>query len=285
MSAPQNVVAVIFDFDDTLTDDSTTQLLASRGIDPARFWGVTMKERVDSGWDPALAYLNYIVENVGTDRQFGSLTNQDLKDFGKGLKFYNGLPGLFRDLREIASEHRISNPVVEFYVISGGLEDVIRGSSIAKHLDGIWGCQFHEEGGQIRAVKNVISFTEKTRFIFEINKGLRSRNKPYAVNEGMDESSRRVPFRHMIYVGDGLTDVPCFSLIQRFGGKAFGVFDPKKVGSPRKAFEKLLTPHRVSSLNAPKYRKTDDLGALLRMAVSSICSEIDMATRTALPTS
>jgi len=83
----------------------------------------------------------------------------------------------------------------------------------------------------------------------------------------------------VIYVGDGLTDVPCFSLIQKAGGTAFGVFDPQKKGSPKKAWEQLVAPHRVSTMNSPRYGPTDDLGALLRAAVKQICIQMDLRTQ------
>src|SRR5947207_410390 len=84
----------------------------------------------------------------------------------------------------------------------------------------------------------------------------------------------------MIYIGDGLTDVPCFSLMEQFGGQAFGVFDPLKGESPKKAWEQLVAPKRVSTMNSPRYRKKDDLGALLRAAVESIWFKLDVGTRT-----
>ena len=123
-----------------------------------------MQQRVKMGWDPALAYLTYLVENSGEGRPFGKLSNATLREFGSTLKFYPGLPGLFNDLRAITKEHSLSNPCIEFFVISGGLEDIILGSKIARHLNGIRGCRFEEgaDGGVIHAVKNVISFTEKT---------------------------------------------------------------------------------------------------------------------------
>jgi haloacid dehalogenase-like hydrolase len=277
MSAPQNVIAVIFDFDDTLTDDSTTKLLESKGIDPREFWQEKMPRLVSDGWDGPLAYLKLLLDNVGHDKRLGNLTNAALREFGKSLSFYPGIPELFTDLTALTEEHRLSRPVVEFYVISGGLEEIIRGSSIAEHFSGIWGCRLAEEGESVRHIKKAITFTEKTRYLFEINKGIadQARAKPYAVNEWIEPGSRRVPFGNMIYLGDGFTDVPCFSLLQNSGGTAIGVFDPRKKDAPKKAWEQLVAPRRVSTMNSPKYRHDDDLGALLRMAVKQICLKMD----------
>ena len=159
-----------------------------------------------------------MLDNVGSGKPLGKLKNSDLRRFGAGLKFYPGVAGLFSSLRKLAAEHTQSNPHIEFYVITSGLEEIVRGSKIAKELKGIWGCQFAEAGGMIAHIKNVVSFTEKTRYLFEINKGLSDeRKKPYAVNEDVSPDARRIPFANMIYVGDGLTDVPCFSLLKNMG--------------------------------------------------------------------
>ncbi len=240
---------------------------------------------VKEGWDPTLAYLHLLLDEVGSEKRLGNLTNEALRKLGETLKFYPGIPGLFTDLQAIVKRHSISNPSIEFYVVSGGLLEIIRGSKIATYLTGIWGCEFATDAdGIVRYPKRVITFTEKTKYIFLINKGLSHKKNvgPYAVNEKMDPEKRRVPFQNMIYVGDGLTDVPCFSLIQNFQGKGFGVFDPNKEGSPKKGWEKLVAPKRVLSLNSPKYRKKDDLGALLRAAVNQICVEFELGTREAL---
>lgn len=213
------VGAVVFDFDDTLTDDSTTALLKSVGIDPAEFWGVKAAKLLEEGWDPTPAYLKLLLDNVGQGKPLGKLSNSALRAFGKTLKFYPGLPGLFKDLRELAREHVLSNPAIEFYIISGGLEEIIRGSCIAPYMSGIWGCKFAEKNGQIAHIKNVVSFTEKTKYLYTINKGLHDTTNPYAVNERRDPGDRRVPFTNMIYLGDGLTDVPCFSLLDHFRRK------------------------------------------------------------------
>ena len=109
-----------------------------------------------------------------------------------------------------------------------------------------------------------------------------ARSKQYSVNELVMPENRRIPFENMIYVGDGLTDVPCFSLIGKSNGKAFGVFDPSKTDSPKKAWEKLVAPKRVSTMNSPRYGEGDDLGALIRVAVSEICSRLDTKSQAAL---
>ena len=284
MSAPQNIVALIFDFDDTLTDDSTTKLIEKYGIDPREFWSASVKQRVTGEWDPTLAYLDLLLEQVGEGKPLGKLTNKDLREFGATLEFYKGLPDLFGSLKELVSEHRISRPSIEFYIISGGLEEIAKGSSIAKHFAGIWGNRFEERDGQIAKVKNVISFTEKTKYLFLINKGFDSqaRTDHYLVNRSVDPQDRRVPFENMIYVGDGLTDVPCFSLIQRCKGKAFGVFDPARKDSPKKAWEQLVAPQRVMTMNSPCFGEKDDLGALIRVAVTGICMDLDVRSQQAV---
>jgi hypothetical protein len=99
------------------------------------------------------------------------------------------------------------------------------------------------------------------------------------VNERIEGVDRRIPFENIIYIGDGLTDVPCFSLVESFHGQAFGVFDPKKQGSPKKAWEQLVAPKRVKTMNSPRYRADDDLGALLRSAVRAMCLRLDTRTR------
>lgn len=284
MSAPQNIIALIFDFDDTLTDDSTTKLLEKYNIDPNKFWNKQVKERVEKEWNPTLAYLDLLLEYVGSRKPLKNLSNNDLKKFGSSLKFYKGIPELFTSLKKIVAEHKVSSPSIEFYIISGGIEEIIKGSKIAKHFDGIWGCGFEERNGTIAKIKNIISFTEKTKYLFYINKGLNEdvRKNQYLVNKFVALNKRRIPFENMIYVGDGLTDIPCFSLIQKSNGRAFGVFNPQRKDSPKKAYEQLVATKRVLTMNSPYYGKTDDLGSLIRAAVREICLSLDLKSQAAL---
>jgi hypothetical protein len=234
-----------------------------------------------AGWDPTLAYTKRLLDYVKRGKALEKLSNAKLREFGRTLRFYPGIPQFFKELQAMAREHTITNPAIEFYVISGGLEEVIRGSPIAKYFTGICGCRFAEENGVIRYLQNAVSFTDKTRYVFEINKGLTmpSRRNPYSVNENVADNDRRIPLNNMIYIGDGLTDVPCFSLIRKNGGHTFGVFEPRREGSPKKAWEKLAAPQRVTTLNAPRFRKTDELGAILRATVRSLFVQMDSRTK------
>jgi phosphoserine phosphatase len=284
MPAPQNIIAVIFDFDDTLTDDSTTKLLLSKGIDTDRFWREEMTALTKEGWDPPLAYLKLMLDYVGEGKPLGNLTNAELRSFGATLDFYPGIPQVFEELEHQVQEHETSRPSIEFYIVSGGLEEIIRGSKIAKHCKGIFGSRFAEEGGRIRHIMNSVTFTEKTKYIFAINKGVEHmiRREPYIVNQKVDHPDRRIPIANMIYIGDGLTDVPCFSVMEQFRGQSFGVFDPRREESPKKAWEQLIAPRRVATMNSPRYGPQDDLGAILRVAVRQICFRLDTRARAPL---
>lgn len=276
-------IAVVFDFDDTLMPDSTTELIREHGIDPDLFWGSTVKDLLLLGYEPALAYLNRLLENVGEKKPLGLMSNEGLRAYGKTLssRFYPGVTGIFKELKD--SVALVSNDInLEFYVVSGGLQDLIEEIPLLKkNFNGVYGCQFgeHPETGVIHQIKRCVTFTEKTRYLFEINKGISAKQvekNKYAVNQDIPLPRRRVPFKNMIYVGDGLTDIPCFSLVKRLGGMAFGVFNPAEERSAKRALLEFLSTDRVISMHAPRYRKADELGALLRAAVSMVANRVHL---------
>lgn len=280
-------LAVIFDFDDTLVPDSTTALLAEHSVDTKAFWGTHVKSLVEEGYDPAMAWLKLLLDQVGAGKPLGQLTKKDLGSFGAGLdsRFYSGIPGVFGDLRDIVGAFEDQD--LEFFIVSGGLEDIMLGSKIVgENFKAVYGCRLAEDPstGELRHVRRAVTFTEKTRYLFEINKGIGSKasaRNPYLVNKKVGTGGRRVPFSNMIYIGDGLTDIPCFSLVQKEGGVAFGVFEPGNEDSAKRAFVELLRPSRVVSMHAPKYGKEDELGSLLRIAVTSMCQRIEVERREA----
>ncbi len=272
------------DFDDTLADDSTTQLLKSKGVNPEEFW-TEHKARVESdGRCPTLDYMQMLLQLAQPEGPLEGLTNGELRKFGGSLKIYDGVLELLKELKGFCAKHPVSKPDVQFFVLSGGLHEIIAGSKIEPILTGYQGCEFGADSeGVISSIKKVVSFTEKTRYLFEINKGiLRKRDKddppnPYSVNDPVDQADRPIPFGNMIYVRDGLTDIPCFSLVTEKGGNRFGIFDPKKKGSSERAYGNLLIPKtRQIPVYLPQFGSDDDLGALLRFAVEERLMHLDL---------
>ena len=276
-----DIMAVVFDFDDTLMPDTTTALLRKHGIKPEGFWPQA-KALIDEGYDQPSAYLRLLLDNVGENKPLGKLTNLALEEFGAALdgEYYRGLPAFFDDLRSDVEKQFKGAIKVEYYIISGGLQSILRGNNIvARYFSGVYGCILGEskETRLVTHIKRSITFTEKTRYLFEINKGVKqeeSDSNPFLVNEDIPPEKRRIPFENIVYVGDGLTDIPCFSTVKHFGGKVLGIFDPTNPENTKRAVEKFLVPTRVMGVYKPEYGPTDQLGSLLRSLVLTRASEI-----------
>ena len=197
----QNTIAVIADCDGTLAPDTTNQLLTSFGVKPEEFWPDEVQPLVRDGWDEHLAYMQKLIELSRRGGPLEGLTKDRLAEIGATLEYYPGIPdGLntLRDEIQATPEFRDAGIRLEYYVISAGIGDMLRASPLAKTAHQIWACDFaYDEDGRLSNLKNVISFTDKTRFIYMVNKGKVGEeylNRQYVVNEPMDPKERPVPF-------------------------------------------------------------------------------------------
>ena len=222
-----NTIAIIADCDGTLAPDTTDQLLTHFSVKPEEFWPNEVQPLVKAGWDEHLAYMQKLIELSRKGGALEGLTANTLREIAAGLEFYPGVPeGLItlRDEIQGTSEFRDVGIRVEFYVISAGIGDMLRASALAEVAHRIWACDFaYDAEGKLSNLKNVISFTDKTRFLYMVNKGKVGEehlNRQYVVNEPMEHEERPVPFENMVYIGDGPTDIPCFSLVTAMGGYA-----------------------------------------------------------------
>ena len=210
-------------------------------------------------------YLNHILTYV-REGIFRDLTNEKLRELGARIELAPGLPEFFDRTREIVkddpySKHDIS---IEHYVVSTGLRPMIEGSRLANAVDGIWACELLPEAAPPRFKEHLGAFgngvlcqvgytidnTSKTRAIFEINKGV-NKNENVEVNTLVPEGERRVPMQNMIYIADGPSDVPSFSLINSKGGKTLGVYAPGRANYESAA--QLQEQGRVNSIAAADY--------------------------------
>jgi len=292
----QNIIACIWDFDKTLIPGyMQTPLFARYGIDEARFWREvnSLAERYRArGYTISgeTAYLNHLLTHVREGPMKG-LSNAILRECGQGIAFYPGLPDFFRTLRDFArarpefAKHDIT---LEHYIVSTGLAEMIRGSRIASCVDGIWGCEFIEnplppgfleqrELGietppEINQIGVIIDNTIKTRAMFEINKGT-NKNPAIEVNAQVRPEDRRIPFQNMIYVADGPSDVPCFSVVKRNGGKTFAVYNPER----RDEFaqnDRLRQVGRIDHYGPADFRSGSSTTQWLQMHVQEMCERI-----------
>jgi hypothetical protein len=284
----QNIIACIWDFDKTLSPDyMQAPIFEMYRVDPKKFWKEVeelpnhyKKDGLDLISTDTL-YLNHILTYTrqGT---FKGLNNVRLRKLGtkfeKIKQFVTNTPEY--EQHEIQLEH---------YIVSTGLRQMILGSKIAPYVDGVWGCEFVENApppGYLDADKKTASEepkilsqiayaldnTTKTRAIFEINKG--SNIIPdIDVNAMIPDADRRVPFQNMIYIADGPSDIPVFSLINRFGGRTFAVYQP---GSSREFSQvnNLQKQKRVQSFGEANYTENSQTSMWIKNAIAEICSQI-----------
>lgn len=275
-------IAVVFDFDDTLAPDSTSGYLSQSGIgDLNSFWKKDVATLTNDDWDPVPAYLYKIIEASKTAR-IPKVTQESLMEWGRCLPLHEGVSGLFARLKQIAKE---ANPraVVEFYLISSGIGDILRQTSIASEFTDIWASEFaYGIDGGIDFPKKIVSFTDKTRYLFHIQKGLigpQSRGKPFDVNKKLKPEQIRIPIDHMIFVGDGYTDIPCFSLVKKDGGVSIAVFDKTHSEKWGSAYQ-FVHDGRVSNLLSANYSEQSDLSIFLGMAVKKLATDIAVSSGT-----
>jgi hypothetical protein len=292
----QNTIACIWDFDKTLIPDYMQSPLFRRyGIDEANFWAETnqltgrYKER---GYhlSPEIAYLNHLLTYVHEGPLKG-LNNKILFECGAEIKFYQGLPEFFERSKAYVQdrpEYQKHDISLEHYVVSTGIAPMVRGSAIARQLDGVWACEFIENPlqpgflkqkefpleatAEIAQIGMVIDNTTKTRAIFEINKGT-NKNAAIDVNSKMAAEDRRIPFQNMIYIADGPSDVPSFSVVKGNGGKAFAVYNPAKPEEFAQN-DRLRQSGRIDHYGPADYSESSSTAQWLRMHIHQICDRI-----------
>lgn len=275
MSAPQNVIAIVYDYDQTLSPNymQDEALFPHFGINPKSFWERCNELVTNEGYDNELAYMKAILDYLGMDRP----TNAQLRELGTKMNFYPGLPEMFEEFRSglLTPEHEAHGIGVEHYIISSGLKVLIEGSRLAPYVKAIFGCEFAEDSnGRITFPRRVISHTQKTQYLFRINKGMLDMSQD--VNDHMPPELRPVPFTNMVYVGDGPTDVPCFTVMRRNGGQAIAVYNPDDPTrtSFRKCYQLCVHADRVKNIAPSDYRRGSHLRLLLEEMVHEVADRI-----------
>lgn len=306
----QTTIAIVWDFDKTLIPGyMQSPLFKYYKVDEKKFWA-EVKGLVDFYKNRGLdiiskdtLYLNHIITYVRAGI-FENLNNNLLFELGKKIKFYPGMPKFLETLKKLVHipKYERFDINVEHYIISTGLRKMILGSIVSQHVDGVWGCEFvadiappdyltdkkyefaldivsledvYEKSGKkrIEDIGYVIDNTTKTRAIFEINKGS-NKESEIDVNAPIAEDDRRIPFRNMIYVADGPSDVPVFSVVKRFGGKTFAVYKPQDEAELEQVNNKLLQKGRIHAFGEADYEQGSLTHMWLKINVLQIADQI-----------
>ena len=266
---PKPIVALLYDFDKTLCtqDMQNYAFIPSLGMTPAEFWPVANSFGSANRMDGILAYMYTMISE--SEKRNMPLTREKLVNMGRDIVLYPGVEDWFRRINAFGEEQGVR---VEHYVISSGLREIIEGSSISDVFKEIYASEFYyDETGRPVWPKLAVNFTAKTQFVYRINKGVLDVSDDKTLNDSMPDDSKRVPFHNMIYVGDGLSDVPCMKMMRAYGGQAIAVYQETN----RMAVEDLMAKGRVDFIFKADYSE----GTPLDLTVKNIIRKMAIVDR------
>jgi len=267
------VVALVYDFDGTLAPGNMQEFsfIGSVGERVADFWGQTqvMAEEQDS--DNVLVYMLYMLQKA---KEKGlSIRKESFTEYGKSVHFFQGVMEWFDRIKEYGAENGV---IVEHYINSSGMREIIDGTAIASKFKAIFAsCYYYDKNGDAIRPAAAINYTNKTQYLYKINKGIFSMSDSVLINESMPEKMKRVPFRNMIYFGDGETDVPCMKMVKQLGGTSVAVFEPgntKKEGCARNLFNQ----GRVNFCCEADYRNGSRVDTIIKTLIRKIKADEEL---------
>ncbi len=264
-------VALVYDFDETL---STTYmqdyvLIPELGMKPETFWKKANQWSVDNCADQITGSMYYFTK-VAREKQI-KLTKENLFCCGEKIEYYEGVETWFDRINAYGKYLDLD---IEHYIISSGYEEIIEGCSIRKYFKDVFGCSFafDDEGYPVWPAR-VINYSTKVQYISKINKGLKKTDDK-AVNEYTPDEKRRIPYRRIIYFGDGLTDIPSMKMVKDRNGNAIAVYKPKSRQKDRAI--KLLRDNRVNFALPADYSEGKDIDTVVKTILHKIATERDL---------
>ena len=268
--AKQPIIGIMYDFDKTLstTDMQNYDLIPSLGMTPAEFWGATSEFTDATGVERILSYMYMMIEKaeekgLKMDREF-------LRDCGKNVKFYPGVSTWFKRINEYGESKGVK---VEHYLVSSGTIEIVEGCSIYPNFTKAWGCEYYYKDGKPVWPKLAINYTQKTQFYFRISKGVVDVKDDNSVNEKTPD--RRIPYRNIIYMGDGMTDVACMTLVKHNEGTSIAIYPEKESDKVRDLYK----DGRCNFMCRADYSAGSDLEKVVRLIIDKVAMEEEIKRR------
>ena len=267
----QPVIAICYDFDKTLSpEDMQAQgFIQDVGYDVNKFWQESNDLAQKNDMDTNLAYMYKMIEKTKISKDGLGLNKQALAEYGAKVKLFKGVKTWFKRIRNYGKKHNI---IVEHYIISSGLKEMIEGTILAKNneFEKIYASSFYFDAkGEAKWPAQAVNYTNKTQFLFRIEKGFLDINDP-GVNDSISEGRIRVPFRNIVYIGDSETDIPCMKLVNSNGGHSICVYNPDTPNLEK--VQKLFAERRIKYFAPADYRENSKLDLLIKNIIDKTVS-------------
>jgi phosphoserine phosphatase len=266
------IVAILYDFDSTLSksDMQNFGFIPALGMTPAEFWGATTKFSEDTGCERTLSYLYMMVKL--TKQKGIKMDKQWLAKMGQNIEFFPGVLTWFKRINDYGREAGVR---VEHYLVSSGNKEIVEGSAIAKEFKVLYACEFlyDEQGKEPTWPKLAINYTQKTQYFFRISKGVYDATDDIGVNEKKPE--RRIPYSNMIYIGDGMTDIPAMIIAKNNGGKSIAVYPEGKEDKVNGLYE----DGRVNYVCPANYSANSEIEKVLKLIIQGVVINESLKTR------
>ena len=261
--------ALMYDFDKTLCTRNMQEydLLPELGVEPDEFWkevsDLSRKENMES----TLAYM-YLLLEKSRDRGF-YVKRENFQALGKTIEFYPGVKEYFSRINDYGRQRGVE---IQHFIISSGTKEILEGCDIYDEFERVYACEFHYDSkGNADWPAIAINYTSKTQFIFRINKNALEIYDDKKVNAHLDRNQRDIPFTNMVYLGDGMTDVPCMKIVKDNGGYSICVYD-----DDRTVAEDLLKHNRVNFAKQADYREGSPLDLTIKALIDKIVHEEEL---------
>jgi haloacid dehalogenase-like hydrolase len=265
----QNTIALVYDFDGTLSPQPMQEytVLPKIGVVPSEFWAMVNREARETESDPMLVYMRHILEAL--ERERVDVKREDFARMARAIVYFPGVATWFGRVNAYVARRSKRRVKLQHYLISAGQKEILEGVSIRKHFRRIYASEYHfNHHGVATFPKFLVTDTMKTQFLFRINKGIENVNE--SINEHMPEWKRPIPFPNMIYLGDGMTDVPSMALTKKNGGHAVAVYGDRG----RDTCVKLLEAGRVDFVAKADFRKASRLTRRVELLLDAIIADI-----------
>jgi len=260
----KTTIGILYDFDKTLctTDMQEYSLIKNLEMTPSEFWGaaadLTSKYEVEK-------ILSYMCVMIRKCKEKGiKLTEEYLRSCGENVVLFKGVSTWFDRINEYGESLGVN---IEHYIISSGTYEIIQGTPIAKYFKRIYACRYmYDENGEAVWPSLAINYTQKTQYIYRISKGVLDANDDYNLNRVQDGSQRRIAYNNMIYIGDGMTDIPCMKMVKQRGGKSIALYPSGR----SETVKTLVEDNRINYVCVADYSPNSSLEKIVKLMIENM---------------